>query len=373
MVIEARSGLLKLLDDSSSRVVSLSAIALGRVASKGDNETVNALFAVAKRNQGKDFEVTIRHSLLSALDRVARDVQLATFAKSEEVEQRLLCVLLLRRRASPELAQFLDDDSEAVREEAILAIYDTAAMDGPAGQRLLLANPKGLPFYHQARLVGACFRIGSMESADRLTEFVSSGDLDKEIRGFAIKALMRWATPLDTDPVLGHYRPVVPSPVSLAEVVGKIGNDIKLLLEKEKEPKIVSLLSSFAQKSGLSLDSEMLRKQVVNGKLDPEVRVANLKGLVSKGEKEDDQLLFKLTKDESEVVRAASFGHLIGRALDPEFALSMKALKEDTFTVARSILSSLILKDSARVIELWRTRELDIRPELWLDLYLVLS
>jgi quinoprotein glucose dehydrogenase len=372
IVTEGQSGLLKLLEDSSSRVVSLSAIALGRVAPKGDDETVNALFAVTKRNQGNDFEVTIRHSLLSALDRVAGDAQLSTFAKSEEVEQRLLCVLLLRRRASPELAQFLDDANEAVREEAVLAIYDTDAMDGPAGQKLLLANPKGLPFYHQARLVGACFRIGSMESAVRLSEFVSSDDLDKEIRGFAIKALMRWATPLDTDPVLGHYRPVKASPVSLAEVVGKIGNDIKLLLEKEKEPKVASLLSSFAQKSGLSLDSNILRKQVANGKLDPMVRVANLKGLISKGEKEDDQLLLKLTKDENEVVRAASFGHLIDRALDPEYALSMKALKEDSFLVARSIISGLILKDSARVIGLWRNRELDIRPELWLDLYLVL-
>jgi len=372
MVTEGHSGLLKLLEDSSPRVVSLSAIALGRVAPKGDDKAVNALFAVAKRNQGNDFEVAIRHSLLSALDRVAKDDQLSEFSKSEEVEQRLLCVLLLRRRASPDLAQFLDDANEAVREEAVLAIYDTDAMDGPAGQKLLLANPKGLPFYHQARLVGACFRIGSMESAVRLSEFVSSDDLDKEIRGFAIKALMRWATPLDTDPVLGHYRPVKASPISLAEVVSKIGNDIKLLLEEEKEPKVASLLSSFAQKSGLSLDSETLRKQVVDTKLDPEVRVANLKGLISKGEKEDDQLLLKLTKDENEAVRAASFGHLIDRALDPDYALSMKALKEDSFLVARSVISGLILKDSARVIELWRTRELDIRPELWLDLYLVL-
>ena len=373
MVTESRSDLLNLLEDSSSRVVSLSAVALGRVAPKGDDEAVNALFAVAKRNQGNDFEVTIRHSLLSALDRVAKDDQLSEFAKSEEVEHRLLCVLLLRRRASSELAQFLEDESESVREEALLAIYDTDAMDGPAGQKLLLVDPKGLPFYHQARLVGACFRIGSMESAVRLSEIVASGDLDKEIRGFAIKALMRWATPLDTDPVLGHYRPVVPSSVSLADVSGEIGQSIKELLEKEKDPKIASLLSSFAQKSGLSLDSETLRKQVVDTKLDPEVRVANLKGLVSKDEKKDDPLLLKLIKDGSEAVRAASFAHLIVRGLDPDYALSMKALKEDSLSVARSIISGLILKDSAKVIELWRTRELEIRPELWLDVYLALS
>jgi len=373
MVIEAQGDLLKLLSDSSARVVSLSAIALGRVAPKGDETVVKALFAVAKLNQGKDFEVTLRHSLLSALDRVAEDDQLTSFAKSEEVEQRLLCVLLLRRRASPELGQFLEDDSETVREEAILAIYDTEAMDGPAGQKLLQVNPKGLPFYHQARLVGACFRVGSIESAVRLSEFVTSGDLDKETRGFAIKALSRWAEPLDTDPVLGHYRPVEASPVSLDEVSGKIGDSFKELLEKEKDPKIASLLSSFAQKSGLSLDSKTLRKQVADGKLDAVVRVANLKGLISKGEKEDDPLLLQLTKDEMELVRAASFGHLIGRDLDPGYALSLKALKEDTFPVARSVLSSLILKDSAKVIEIWRNRELDVRPELWLDVYLALS
>jgi len=57
---------------------------------------------------------------------------------------------------------------------------------------------------------------------------------------------------LDTDPVLGHYRPVEASPVSLDEVSGKIGDSFKELLEKEKDPKIASLLSSFAQKSGLS-------------------------------------------------------------------------------------------------------------------------
>ena len=334
---------------------------------------MKALFAVAKLNQGKGFEVTLRHSLLSALDRVSKDDQITSFAKSEDVEQRLLCVLLLRRRASPELAQFLEDDSETVREEAILAVYDTEAMDGPAGQKLLQVNPKGLPFYHQARLVGACFRVGSIESAVRLSEFVTSGDLDKEMRGFAIKALSRWAEPLDTDPVLGHYRPVEASPVSLDEVSGKIGDSFKELLEKEKDPKIASLLSSFAQKSGLSLDSKTLRKQVADRKLDPVVRVANLKGLISKGEKEDDSLLLQLTKDQMEVVRAASFGHLIGRDLDPGYALSFKALKDDTFPVARSVLSSMILKDAAKVIEIWRNRELDVRPELWLDVYLALS
>jgi quinoprotein glucose dehydrogenase len=373
MVVGGQGDLLKLLEDSSSRVVSLSAIALGRLAPKGDDETINALFAVAKRNQGKDFEVTIRHSLLSALDRVVDDGQLSSFAKSEEVEQRLLCVLLLRRRENAALSQFLEDPDELVRKEAVLAIYDTSALDGPAGRNLLLLDPKGLPFYLQARLVGACFRIGSIESAVKLGEYVCDTDLDKQTRIFALKALVRWSVSLDTDPVLGHYRPSPASSVGLAEIARKVGDNLKALLEKENDPKLASLLSSFAQKSGLSLNLGILRKQVLDRKLDPEVRVANLKGLIERGEKEDDLLLLKLSKDESELVRAASFGYLLDRGLDLVSSLSLKALKEDSFPVARAILKSLVVQDSAKVIDLWRNRELEVRPELWLDLYLALS
>ena len=91
MVVEGQSDLLKLLNDPSSRVVSLSAIALGRVASKEDESVVKALFAVAQENQGKDFDVTIRHSLLSAGPGCRRRPTFGLF-QIEEVEQRLLCV-----------------------------------------------------------------------------------------------------------------------------------------------------------------------------------------------------------------------------------------------------------------------------------------
>ena len=144
--------------------------------------------------------------------------------------------MLQRRRASSELAEFLADENLAVRNEALLAIYDTDALDGPAGQTLIAVDPKGLPFYHQARLVGACFRIGSIESAVKLAEYVCDVTLEKETRIFALKALMRWAIPLDTDPVLGHYRPTPASEVELPEIVSKAGDDLKSLLEKRRIP-----------------------------------------------------------------------------------------------------------------------------------------
>ena len=138
---------------------------------------------------------------------------------------------------------------------------------------------------------------------------------------------MRWAIPLDTDPVLGHYRPTPASEVGLPEIVSKAGEDLKSLLEKEKDPKLASLLSAFARKAGLSLDIGTLRQQVSDKNLDPEVRIANLKGLIARDEREDDLLLLKLSKDENELLRAASFGHLLDRGLDLPSSLSLKALR----------------------------------------------
>jgi len=95
--------------------------------------------------------------------------------------------------------------------------------------------------------------------------------------------------------------------------------------------------------------------------------------LVARGEKEDDLLLLNLSKDKEELLRAAAFGYLLDRGLDPASTLSLQAFKEDSLPVARAILKSLVRRDYAHVIELWRNRELEVKPELWLDLYLALS
>ena len=159
-------------------MVSLSAIALGRVAPKGDDEAVNALFAVAQRNQGKDFEVTIRHSLLSAWTGLPEMPNFRPFPSP--------------RKSNSDFCAFCSNAAGQFRtcrvpcgrkpssNEALLAIYDTDALDGPAGQTLIAVDPKGLPFYHRARLVGACFRTGNIESAVKLTEYVYDVALEKE-------------------------------------------------------------------------------------------------------------------------------------------------------------------------------------------------
>ena len=94
-----------------------------------------------------------------------------------------------------------------------------------------------------------------------------------------------------------------------------------------------------------------LRQASSDKKLDPEVRIANWKGLIARAEKEDDLLLLKLSKDENEWLRAASFGHLLDRGLDPSSALSLKATKSGTLPVC-AILADCD-QDSAKVISIF--------------------
>ena len=89
---EARDLLISALEDSSSRVVSLSAIALGRLCEPGDREAEVALFDAVGENQGSDFEVGLRHSFLSALARISTADSLAEISASDSCERRLMAV-----------------------------------------------------------------------------------------------------------------------------------------------------------------------------------------------------------------------------------------------------------------------------------------
>ncbi|MDF1862928.1 MAG: HEAT repeat domain-containing protein, partial [Verrucomicrobiales bacterium] len=136
---EAKSRLLALVGkDNSTRVRSLAAIALSRMADRGDEAAISALFSAARQNGSGETDVVLRHSLLTGLDRIATPESLSARAGSDSVEERLLAVLALRRHDSRELANFLYDENPLVTREAVRAIYDTAAVDTEAG--MLLAS-----------------------------------------------------------------------------------------------------------------------------------------------------------------------------------------------------------------------------------------
>ncbi len=372
-LIQLTDDLLELLNDSSPRVVSLSAVSLGRLGGKSDSILVSSLLNAVEQNSGPSFDPVLRHSFISALDRIASPEQLIALAQSESEEQRLIAVILLRRNANNGLMAFLEDPSELVQNEAIRAIYDTVALDGLPGKKLASLDPSGYPFFIQYRIVAANFRMGTDESAQKLLGFCSNPKIDKEIRSFALEGLHRWGMDLDTDPVLGHYRPMPAISSSMSNLTQVLGKDLKIFLLEESDPKLVSLATNLAQKVGLSIDAAILRKQIMDNNLDPQVRVANLRSLAVLKIDQDNKLLMELLEDESEELRATAFDFCLSRNLPDMDALCREAIEQDSLLVARQVLKKLVEKKPDAMIDLWQKRELELRPELWLDLYLLLS
>ena len=365
--------LISLLNDSSKRVVSLAAIALGRVASSGDQQAVEALFKRCETNGGSSFDVTVRHAILSALSRLASPEQTLAMSKADSFEKRMLSLLVCRRLGHPHLDLFLHDESSAIRSEAVSAIYDTNALDSPSGKKLISLNPEDFPFYQQVRLVAAYFRVGTEEAAAALINACSNSNLKEEVRVFAMEALLRWSLPMDTDPVLGHYRPTLKSTFIRSDLVKLYGEKIRALVEKEKAPKLASILGRFVMEAGISMNPAVLRKQVLDTKLNPQVRASNLRSLISLKATEDNDIITKLIEDKSGLVRSVSYGGLLDRRIDNSVERAIQAVKEDDPVVARSIFEVLSTLKPKILIDIWKERELNLRNELWLDLYQALT
>ena len=369
----SKEPLIALLNDSSKRVVSLAAIALGRVAASGDQEAVGALFKRCEVNKGSSFDVTVRHAILSALSRLASPDQTLASVKSDSFEKRMLSLLVCRRMGHPHLDLFLNDESSAIRNEAVSAIYDTSALDAPSGKKLVSLNPEDFPFHQQVRLIAAYFRIGTAEAAEALINVCATSNLKEEVRVFALEALLRWSLPMDTDPVLGHYRPTLKSTFTRSDFVKVHGEKIRTLVEKEKAPKLASILGRFVMEAGISMNPEVLRKQVLDTKLNPQVRASNLRSLLSLKDAIDNEIIAKLIEDKSALVRSVSYYGLLERGIEKSVERSILAVKEDDPVVARSIFEVLSIQKPEVLIDIWKERELNLRNELWLDLYQALT
>jgi quinoprotein glucose dehydrogenase len=375
----SRDALLKLLGDDSKRVRSLAAIALGRVCKRGDAEAIAALYGVASQNVS-DFDVVLRHSCLSALDWVGTVESAAKKSASPLVEERLLAVLFLRRQESPKLAEFLSDADQAVRIEAIRAIYDTNVLDTWVGNRLASLSAAGLPETVQRRIVAANYRKGKAKHAKRMVTLAGDAKLHKSVRQSALQGLRMWEASIDTDPVLGHYRPQVVKERSMKQLGVDLTGALRQFISRKQDSasrtfsnSLTALATKLANEVGVSLDVATLRSQVVDGEVSADVRVATLGSLAQAGEASDDAIILNLIEDGDASVRAAALHHAFDRKLDGVAELGLVAVKEGPISAARSGIAGLAKLDPVALTGIWSARDKSLRRELWLDAYLALA
>ena len=373
----SRRSLLAMLQDKSPRVRSLAAIALSRVAKPGDRKVIDALYALAEQSGAGEKDMVLRHACLSAIDRIGTEKAAVARATSKSDEVRLTALLYLRRHASAELVRFLGDESELIRREAVRAIYDTKAMDGAAGVRLAAlgsAATATLPETVQRRIVAANYRKGGETNARRLMAMAGDTSLSASIREAALHGLRLWEKAIDTDPVLGHYRPQVNKERTMAKLGSAIGGDLKKFLADKQPANLTALALKLADESGVQLEESTLRAQISNTGLEAEVRVAALDSLTKSAGAKSAGVVSGLLSDKAPAVSAAAISHAFALKIDGIGAKAKGAIKNGSLPAARAGIAGLAATEPKAIADTWQNRESSkLRKTLWLDLFLALQ
>ena len=375
-VADAQPHLISVLNNDSPRVVSLSAIALGRVAKAGDSKVVDALSAVARKNQGENFDITTRHAIVSALNRLATPEQAESWAKSDSLEIRMLGVITLRRLEHPGMVAYLQDADLGVRLETIRAMFDTSVIDTPVGARLLEPDYHGLPIFIQARLLVAATRFGSDAGFSRVLAMALDKDLDPKVQTLAFRALERWDVYPQIDPFLGSLRPSPHRREKSSVLAANRSSSYLSYLKQEKRTDFLTLATEVSAKLGISLDPADLQVQVLNPKLSTDLRAVFFGRLVASKGGIKDEALTKLLHDPQPKMRALALGEAYERRMEGVDALAEKAVRAKRAPeVAKQGILSIGKRDPKRLLEFWQSRsgKDGIDADVWLDLYYALK
>jgi len=369
--VQAR--LLEMFGDESPRVRSLAIIALSRVAKNGDAGAIAAIHAAAKANAAAD--IVLRHACGTALKRLGTVESAVTLASDASAELRLLAVLQLRHQASAELTRFLTDRDAVIRDEAIRAIYDTAALDTAAGDDLSKLMPAAdMPLLVQRRIVCASYRKGSADHARLLLQHAANTALDISLREAALHGLRLWEKRITTDPVLGGYRPIPGDARSLKGLGGSIGEALKQFLASNPPPKLAALALNLADDTGTTLEASTLAALVHNAKQQAAIRIAALDSLVKSSPDEARKLVATHLTDKNAEVAAAALRHGLTMKLEGLAAAARVAAESGPIPAARAGLEIIAAMHPAEALERWTKRESNgLRRELWLDLFLALQ
>jgi quinoprotein glucose dehydrogenase len=208
----ARDALIARLRDDEARVRRYAAVSLGKL---GQQEAIAPLLALLAENDDQD--PVLRHAAVMGLVGACggQPQRLVTAARGAPPAARLGVILALRRLASEEVAQFLEDPQPQLVLEAARAIYDV-----PIPQALprlaAIVDRAGREEALVLRVLNAHFRLGTRESALALAAYAARPSAPTAMRVEALELLGMWGSPAPRDRVLGMWRPLAPRPAEAA-------------------------------------------------------------------------------------------------------------------------------------------------------------
>jgi quinoprotein glucose dehydrogenase len=309
----ALGGLIEALKDASPRVRMLAALSIGHY---GDAAAVKPLLALLEENNNRD--QTLRHAgVMGLLGSVTSDrTGLQAAAKDGSPAVRLGALLVLRRLASPDVAQFLNDVDPFLVDEAARAIHDTP-IDAAFGDLAKLASRTQLNDETWRRVINANLRLGTAENAAAVAKLAGRADLSDTVRQEALKTLGDWAEPNPKDRVIGDWRPLPKrSPelasAALTSALGGIFSGSNAVRQTGTQ---------VAAKLGVKEVGPVLMGLVQDAKAPAAVRAEALKALHSLKDKQAAEATLIALNDEAPVLQAA--GQRLLAKQDPSAALKL--------------------------------------------------
>ncbi len=198
----ATDALVKKIADPEPRVVYQATMASGKLHAQAAWEPIVEMLA-----QSNNTDPLLRHAGIFALAKLAADdAKLVQLKSHGSVAVRRAATVALRRRSSPQIAEFLGDADAAVVAEAARAIHDlpiAKAMPALAD----LARSPGNQDETTFRAMNACFRLGGAENAMTIAKIAGTHPSEK-LRLEALEMLAMWGAPPERDRVINDWRPI---------------------------------------------------------------------------------------------------------------------------------------------------------------------
>ncbi|MGD8176169.1 HEAT repeat domain-containing protein [Marinimicrobium sp. ARAG 43.8] len=298
----AREQLLPLLGDDNARVRFFAAQALGRIGNTDDQPALVDMLAA-----NDDDDVYLRQVGAIALARLGDEQALAALESHDSEAVRVAAVVALKRLESPELARFLDDDSEYVVTNAARGIGDdTQITEALPALAELLGTTEFTNEPLLRRVINANVYVGGDASVERLLNFAQREAADGALRAEAIDALAVWADGSVYDRVTGRYRGPISHPQD--EAAEPLAERSAALL-KDGNPDV----RAAAANALATLEIEAATEALVSALEDdasPIVRAAALQALFDLGYTDMGKAALTATNDADTDVRMAALALL---------------------------------------------------------------
>lgn len=267
--------LIEALQDPVQRVRIQALLGLGRI---GDPEANEAILSLLARKEHDVSMTYLRHAGAIAL---AGAVPTDTLAKLKDHKSdfvRACTVIALRKRGDAAVAEFLADKDPVTAADAARAIHDgwmiPEAM--PALAEAIHLHPENEGFTRRA--INANLRLGGLESAQRVAEFVATGKGSDAILSAGIEALEHWSKPDPIDLVVGRYRELEPRDPAIVSAAVK--SSLKSLLTSDSSI-VRSGSMQLARDSKIPLSNDVLEAVILNTKGEAELRNEALRTIAS--------------------------------------------------------------------------------------------